>query len=368
MIDTFIRRYADAYQSYKNGRWCYEDGCFYKGLADLYAAGGADWALATLIEQVNRRIAPDGTIEGYDAEDYNIDNINAGKVLFLLAGKTGDRRYARAAGALRGQLRDHPRTCGHNFWHKKAYPWQVWLDGLYMALPFLAQYSLAHEDGDSLADIRAQIETVRRLMRDPRTGLYYHGYDESRASNWADPRTGLSACFWSRAIGWYLMALVDLADLVPAGHADRAYYGGLLAEAAAAVLAWQGDDGLWMQVMDQPSRAGNYAESSGTAMFAYVFLKGCRLGFLEPRFAEAARRAVDGIAGRYLRVDAEAAVLGGICQMAGLGDINGAFGYRDGSFAYYIGEPVVENDPKGAGPLMMAWAEMRRQAVAAAVR
>lgn len=361
MIDSFIRRYAETYRSYKSGRWCYEDGCFYKGLADLHAAGDGDWALEKLIEQVNLRVHPDGAIEGFKPEEYSLDNINAGKVLFLLAERTGDARYVRALRGLRGQLHDHPRTRGHNFWHKKAYPWQVWLDGLYMALPLLAQYSLEHETGVGLADVRRQVETVRRLMRDPQTGLYYHGYDESRAAPWADPETGLSACFWSRAIGWYVMALVDLVDIVPAGHPDREFYGSLLSEVAAALLAWQGDDGLWMQVMDQPGRAGNYPESSASAMLSYAFLKGHRLDVLDARFAAAANRAFDGILKRYLRVSVKGAALGGICLMAGLGDINGEFGYRDGTFAYYVGEPVVENDPKGVGPLMMAQAERLRQ-------
>lgn len=365
MIDTFFRRYAEGYQGYKAGRWCYEDGCFYKGLADLYLADGAGWVPPVLIEQVDRMVAPDGTIAGYRPEEYNLDNINAGKVLFLLAERSGDGRYVKAQHALREQLKGHPRTCGRNFWHKKAYPWQVWLDGLYMAQPFLARYSLEHEDGAALADVRHQFDSVRRLMRDPRTGLYFHGYDESRASKWADPQTGLSPCFWSRAIGWFAMALVDLVDIVPASHVDREFYGELLGEVASAVLAWQGEDGLWMQVMDQPSRSGNYPESSASAMFAYAFLKGRRLGVLDDRFAEAARKAFDGIVARYLQVDGERAALGGICQMAGLGDINGEFGYRDGTFAYYVGEPVVENDPKGVGPLMMAWAELRRLAEAA---
>jgi len=367
VIETFIRRYAETYRGYKNGRWCYEDGCFYKGLADLYAAGGADWALEKLIEQVDRRVRPDGIIDGYDPEEFNLDNINAGKVLFVLGDRTGDARYARALRSLRDQLRRHPRTRENNFWHKKAYPWQVWLDGLYMALPLLARYTLEYEMGAGLPDIRSQIENVRRLMRDPKTGLYFHGYDESRAAQWANPETGLSACFWSRAIGWYAMALVDLCEIVPADHPDRECYGALLADIAEAVLAWQQQDGLWMQVMDQPSREGNYRETSATAMFAYVFLKGRRLGWLPPQFVDAAGRAIDGIAGRYLYPAPDGTRMGGICLVAGLGDINGVFGFRDGSFAYYIGEAVGENDPKGVGPLMMAYAERRRHGMPSAM-
>ncbi len=202
MIDRFIRHYVDGYHAYKNGRWCYEDGCFYKGLADLYRAGEGDWLLAALIDHVNRRVKPDGAIEGYAMDDYSLDNIQAGRVLFLLRDETGDPRYAKALHTLRAQLINHPRTRANNFWHKKAYPWQVWLDGLYMALPLLADYSLDYEEGGGLPDVRGQIETVRRLMHDPRTGLYYTVTTRAAAPPGPDPKTGRSASFWSRAIGW----------------------------------------------------------------------------------------------------------------------------------------------------------------------
>ena len=361
MIDSFFHQYAETYRSYKNGRWCYEDGCFYKGLADLFLADGQGWFLDRLVEHVNLRIAPDGTIEGYERDEYSLDNINAGKVLFLLDRETGDARYTEALRTLRGQFDSHPRTRDGNFWHKKGYPWQVWLDGLYMGPPLLAQYSLDHEAGAALIDVRTQFENVRRIMYDPAAGLYFHGYDESRQASWADRETGLSSCFWSRAIGWYVMALADLYELLPEGHADRRFYAGLLAEVAEGVAAWQQGDGLWMQIMDQPARAGNYPETSASAMFAYVFIKACRLGILPDSFLAAGRRAFDGIARRHLETHHDGVRMGGICLMAGLGDLKGQFGYRNGKFDYYISEPVVENDPKGVGPLMMARAELIRQ-------
>ena len=366
MIDSFFRRYSESYQSYKNGRWCYEDGCFYKGLQDLYLHRRDDWFLEELVRHVSRRIAPDGTIEGFDPAEYALDNINAGKVLFLLRDATGDSRYEKALHALRAQLRHHPRTeCG-NFWHKKAYPRQVWLDGVYMALPFLARYSLEYEDGEALADVLGQVENVRRFMFDPKLGLYYHAYDESRALAWADPRTGLSRCFWARAIGWYMMGLVDLCDLLPDPYPDRARYAALLAEVARGVALWQRPDGLWMQVIDQPLREGNYAESSASAMFSYSFVKGYRLRLLDPSFDDRGQDARDGIIKRYLKSNGDGARLGGICLMAGLGALDGKQGHRDGSFEYYISEPVVENDPKGVGPLMMLQAELDRRTFASA--
>lgn len=361
MIDTFFRRYIEDYQSYKNGRWCYEDGCFYKGIADLYTATRDEWLLDRLIHHVNLRIRPDGTIEGYNREDYTLDNINAGKVLFLLRDETGDSRYLTALKVLRDQLRTHPRTRDRNFWHKKGYSWQVWLDGLYMGPPVLARFTLDYENGESLADIRSQFENVRRIMFCGKKNLYYHGYDESRQAQWADPETGLSSCFWSRAIAWYVMALVDLAEIISTDHSDFDFYAGLVREICESVLGWQQDDGLWMQIIDQPTRIGNYPESSASAMFAYAFLKGGRLGILDSRFTGAGRKAFDGIVTDYLNSGMDGVRLGGICLMAGLGDLNGKFDYRNGKFEYYISEPIVEDDPKGVGPLMMAQAELLRR-------
>jgi len=360
LIDTFFRQYVETYQAYKNGRWCYEDGCLYKGLADLYEASREEWFLKELIRLVSERISPEGEIEGYKREEYSLDNINAGKALFLLCEASDDARYPAALATLRDQMHTHPRTKEGNFWHKKGYPWQVWLDGLYMGPPLLARYSLDHENGDSLADVRKQFENVRRIMYSGDKGLYFHGYDESRDSTWADPETGLSSCFWSRAIAWYVMALVDMAEMLDEGHPDRGFYAGLARESCEAILEWQQPSGLWMQVIDQPERAGNYEESSASAMFAYVFLKGTRLGVLERRFADAGRKAFDGIVTRYLTSGVNGRKMGGICLMAGLGDLNGTFNYRDGKFDYYISEPIVENDPKGVGPLMMAQSEMLR--------
>jgi unsaturated rhamnogalacturonyl hydrolase len=357
MIDSFIRHYVAAYKGYKGGKWCYEDGCFFKGLADLYRATGETELLDALIRQINTQITPDGTIIGYDQAAYTLDNLNAGKVLFLLHQKTDDGRYLTALGTLRDQLRSHPRTNEGNFWHKKIYPYQVWLDGLYMGLPLLAQFSVLYENGAGLSDVRRQFANVRRLLYDLNPGLYYHGYDETRKSPWADSDTGLSGCFWSRAMGWHLMALVDLCEILTAHHKDHDYYGRLLNEIADNILRWQQPAGLWMQIMDQPQQRGNYPETSASAMFAYVFLKGRRLKILADRHLQAGERALAGIVRHHLQPKGDRWEMADICGMAGLGDGGGRFPYRDGSFTYYVNEPVVVDDPKGVGPLMMARAE-----------
>lgn len=356
MIESFIRSYSQNYAPHRPGRWCYEDGCFFKGLADLHEATGEAWYLAQLVEHVNRWIHPDGAIDGFRPEEYCLDDVNAGKVLFALRDWTGDRRYEQALHLQRDQLRTHPRTNEGNFWHKKTYPWQVWLDGIYMALPLLVRYGLEYGEEEAVTDAFRQVGNVRRLMRDPATGLYYHGYDESRRMGWADRPTGLSRIFWSRAIAWYAMALVDILELMPAGHMNRAFYARLLAELCQSMLPWQQKDGLWMQVTDQADRPGNYPESSASAMLAYSFLKGHRLGVLDARFAAGGRAAFEGIVATCL-ADGK---LGGICRSAGLGPLEGQHGDRDGSFEYYVGEPIVANDPKGVGPFMMTIAELTR--------
>ncbi|MGD9249522.1 MAG: glycoside hydrolase family 88 protein, partial [Desulfobacteraceae bacterium] len=313
MIDTFIRHYVEAYKGYKAGKWCYEDGCFYKGLADLFLATGDEWFLNALTRHVNEQIRPDGTIVGYDKAAYSIDNLNAGKVLFLLHQKTDDGRYLTALETLRDQLRSHPRTKEGNFWHKKIYPFQVWLDGLYMGPPFLTQFSSIYEKGACLSDVRRQFANVRRLLYDLNAGLYYHGYDETRKSRWADSDSGLSGCFWSRAMGWYLMALVDLCEILKEIPAERDFYAQLLNEIADNILRWQQPRGLWMQIMDQPQKSPNYPETSASAMFAYALLKGRRLNILEARHYQAGWRAMEGIVRYHLKSKGDQWELSGIC-------------------------------------------------------
>lgn len=360
MIEMFIHQYIENYTGYKSGRWCYEDGCFYKGIADLYRATRYEWFYEQLIKHLNRQIRPDGNINGYDPAEYSLDNINAGKALFPVCEKSSDVRYLTALRKIREQLQTHPRTKAGNFWHKKFYPFQVWLDGLYMALPFLAQFSLNYENGQSLPDIRRQFFNVRsRMFHDPNE-LYYHGYDESRKSLWADPETGCSTCFWSRAMGWYVMAIVDLCDIIGPSHEDYIFYTRLLKEIADGIIAWQQPQGLWMQIMDQSDRQGNYPETSASAMFAYTLLKGTRLGILEDRYGQAGQTAFKSIVTHQLKEENGRSALTGICGMAGLGDGNGRFAYRDGSYEYYINEPITTNDSKGVGAFMMAWAEILR--------
>jgi unsaturated rhamnogalacturonyl hydrolase len=343
-VTPFAWTYLSQWKPYRSF-WNYEDGCIYKGCLDLAAATGEQRFQDFAYRVVSERVAEDGTLQGYDANEFNIDNVNAGKVLFTLFAQTGEERFRLAIDQQHAQLERHPRTRSGNFWHKKIYPHQVWLDGLYMAQPFRCAYANLTSQPEIFEDVARQFRHVHEVMRDSASGLYYHGWDESHAERWSNPQTGCSPCFWGRAMGWYMMALVDSLELMSDSHTMSE----ALRETSDALLKVRSAGGLWFQVLDQGSRAGNYEEASASLMIAYAFMKGARVGVLAPSFGEAGARSLRACVERFLS-DSE---LRGICGVAGLGNVP----YRDGSYEYYLSEPIVANDPKGVGALFMALSE-----------
>jgi unsaturated rhamnogalacturonyl hydrolase len=301
---------------------------------------------------MDRAVQPDGMIRTYELEEFNLDQINQGRLLFPLYERTRDERYRKALDLLREQLRRQPRTKEGGFWHKNIYPHQMWLDGLYMAGPFYAQYGRAFGEAAAFDDVARQFLLVARHTRDPETGLMYHGWDESRSQVWADKATGRSPHFWGRAVGWYLMAIADVLDFLPDAHKDRGAILRIFTDLADAVARVQDPvTGLWYQILDQPSRAGNYLESSASSMFIYAFAKGASRGWLDARYRAVAERGFDGLIEHMVSVDATGLVsLNRIVQVGGLGGKQ----QRDGSFRYYISEPVVSNDHKGVGAFILA--------------
>ena len=368
-IDAYIRRLVqesspqrtawnmERVRQGKPAHWNYIDGCMLNALLTLSDITG-DPLYADFVERfVDAFIAEDGTIRTYDPSKYNLDDVNEGRVLFPLYQRTGQAKYRLAADRLAAQLKDQPRTAEGNFWHKLIYPDQVWLDGIYMAQPFRALYE-KHFGNRDYSDILRQIETVRRRMFDLRKHLYYHGYDATKSIFWADPATGCSKNFWLRAIGWFATALVDLLEIVddPDGL-NR--LGLIFVELMEGVASYTDPEtGMYYQVVDQGSREGNYLETSGSSMIAYAMLKGARLGWLDESLAGLGRKTFDGILRRYLKTDGEDVELGGICLVAGLGPADNL--RRDGSYEYYISEPVVKNDAKGVAPLVMCYTEIIR--------
>jgi unsaturated rhamnogalacturonyl hydrolase len=307
---------------------------------------------------VDSLVHPDGSIATYAAAEYNLDQINEGRILFPLADRTHDPRYMRAADALRAQLKTHPRTAEGGFWHKQIYPQQMWLDGLYMAEPFYAEYASRHGDTAVMNDVARQFLLIARHLRDPKTGLYYHAWDSSRQQPWANPETGLSQNFWGRAVGWYMMAIVDVLDYLPKTHKDRPEILRVFRQLSGAVASVRDPvSGVWWQVLDQPNRAKNYLEASGSAMFVYAFAKGARVGYLDSTYRTLADRAFDGMLAEFVTTDADGLVsINKICKVAGLGGNPP----RDGSYEYYVNEPVVSNDYKGVGAFILAANELGR--------
>jgi unsaturated rhamnogalacturonyl hydrolase len=343
-------------------RWTYDSGLVLKGFEQVWLATGDRKYFDYIKENVDRLIEADGTIKGFNIEDYNLDNINMGKVLFpLLAEATDPRdreRYRHALQSLRGQLQAQPRTSDGAFWHKNIYPNQMWLDGVYMASPFLAQYGAVFHEPAAFDEVANQILLAEKHMRDPATGLLYHGWDESRAQRWANQRTGTSPMFWARAMGWYAMAVVDVLEQMPKDHPKRHLVLAVLRRLATAVASVQSKTtGVWWQVLDAGARPRNYPESSASSMFTYALAKGVRNGWLDrKKFGPAADRGYRGVVDQFIEVDDRDHVnVTSVCKVAGLGGDP----YRDGSYEYYTGTDVVANDPKGVGAFILASVEHR---------
>lgn len=340
--------------------WNYIDGCMILALLETYNTTGEKKYLDFADAFIDHRVQEDGTIAGYSVEEYNIDNVNAGKTLFQLYDITGKEKYKKAIDLIYSQIKGQPRTEEGNFWHKKIYPNQVWLDGLYMGQPFYMEYETRFNDRKHYADIFSQFANVVKYMRDEETGLYYHGYDASKSVFWCDKETGLSKNFWLRAIGWYSMALLDtLSKTEPEGF--EAEYDNLkkvFKELIDSLLKYQDESGMWYQLPALGQKEPNYLETSGSAILAFSILRGVRLGFLPESYRAYGVKAFDGIRNRYMKTEDGRLHLGGICLVAGLGPANNT--RRDGSFAYYMSEPVVEDDAKGVGPFLLAYTEIRR--------
>ena len=338
--------------------WNYIDGCMLTALLAMTEITGDDRYAAFVEEVADCFVREDGTIDTFNPEKRALDDYNEGRILFPMYQRTRNGKYRKAADYLYRTLQEQPRTEEGNFWHKLIYPNQVWLDGTYMALPFLAMYEYTYGQGD-VRDVMRQLRTVRARMRDPETGLYYHGYDVTRKAFWADPDTGLSRHFWLRAIGWYSLALADLAEIVPDGTAERTELVETLWELMESIDAYSDQEtNMYLQVEDQQGRKGNYPETSGSAMIACAMLKGARLGLLEGRFRDLGRKTFEGISHHFLTAQDGMLGLKNICLVAGLGPENNR--RRDGSYAYYISEPVVTNDAKGSAPYVLCYTEIRR--------
>lgn len=335
--------------------WNYIDGCMMIALLNMYRITGQKRYYEFAENFLDYYVFEDGSLRGFQEEDYNLDNICEGRVLFDVYRMSGKEKYRRAIETLYGQIQRQPRTCEGNFWHKAIYPNQVWLDGLYMAQVFYSRYTAEFENGEHFDDILNQFRTVRAKMYDPETGLYRHGYDASKTAFWC-LENGCSRNPWLRSLGWFSAALIDVTDNVPE-EGFRAEMTAIARELAQNLLPYiDQDSGMLWQVPNQIGREGNYPETSGSAMVAYFYLKGARLGILDKSYAPVGAKIFQSICDRYLTETDGKLNLGGICLVAGLGPENNR--RRDGTYEYYISEPIVENDAKGLAPFLMCYTEL----------
>ncbi len=348
---------------HRGPKWTYSIGTELDAIlnvADRYKDG--DMA-AYVLSYVDTLVNSDGSIKGYKMESYNIDNIKDGTLLLQAYDCTGEERYLTAAHTLWKQLASHPRTSEGGYWHKKIYPHQMWLDGLFMAEPFSAKYVNRFLSGKDKAEawdhIADQFILVAKRTYDPKTGLYRHAWDESKEQRWADKQTGQAPHAWGRAMGWTFMALLDVLEEMPADHPKRPELVRIFKSFAdGAVKTQDTRSGVWYQVLDQPGRDGNYLEGTASSMFVYGLLRGVRMGVLDKSYLNAALTGWNGLLKNLVRFDKDGSMsLTNCCAVAGLG---GDKKYRDGSFEYYISEPIRDNDAKGVGPFINACLEMER--------
>jgi unsaturated rhamnogalacturonyl hydrolase len=351
MTDSVIQR-----QPVLGVKWAYEWGVILKGVQAVWEQTQEQSYLEYIQSCINHYVEPDGNIHTYRLVDYNIDNIHTGKLLFFLKDHIHDQRYEIAIQKLREQMIYQPRTESGGFWHKLIYPHQMWLDGIYMHGSFYAEYAKRYDEHAIFDDLAHQIKLIYQHTLDTKTGLLYHGWDESKQQPWSNKETGQSPHFWGRAMGWFVMALVDIFDFFPADHPDMAALKEIFVDSVDALLKVQ-HNGLWYQILDQPEREKNYPESSASCMIVYAIAKGVRGGYLPSNYAEFAQVGYHRIVEEFITVDADGLVdLNRICSVGGLGGTP----YRDGSYDYYMSEPIVTNDDKGVGAFILASVEMER--------
>lgn len=354
MADSEMKRNPESWQIdfAKAPKWDYCNGLELQAFYKVWEKTHNEKYLKYIISYTDKMIATDGTIKGYKPEEYNIDKVNSGKMLFSLYGLTNEQKYRSAIENLHTQMKTHPKTISGGYWHKKIYPYQMWLDGIYMASPFLAEYALRFDEPQLFDEVTHQILTMAAHSYDPVTGLYYHAWDESKQQAWANPLTGTSPNFWSRSIGWYMMAMVDVLEFLPVDHPQRKAVIKIFNDLCKSLLKFRDPiSGMWYQVTDQPGKKGNYIESSGSAMFVYSIVKGSQKGFLPKTFLKTGQLLYSQFVKRFIKENPDGTIsVTDCCAVAGLG---GSPRYRDGSYEYYLSEPIRDNDPKTIAPFMM---------------
>lgn len=359
MALSIMKRHPVAWQidNYPAPKWDYKIGMILTAYEKLHKQTKNPKYFDYIKGYADILIDKNGAFQKFDPKDHNIDFINAGKILFNLYDTTKEEKYLAAIKTLRKNFDDYPRTQSGGFWHKKIYPNQMWLDGLYMGQPFYARYTTEYERGEKLNDVAHQFELLHKHSFDKKTGLYFHAWDESKQMPWANKETGTAPHIWLRALGWYGMALVDALDYFPKDHSKQKELVQYLKELATAVSKYQAPSGLWYQVPDLATRKGNYLEASGSSMLVYALAKGVHKGYLPAKFENVANKGFNGLITKLIKVDDDGEIhITQVCGSAGLGGNP----YRDGSFEYYMNEKIKVDNSHGLGAFLLAAIELDR--------
>lgn len=360
IADSFIKEnpvYISYDQNPVKQKWFYEQGLMLEAMKQMYKYTGDKKYFNYIKNNIDLLVDENGKIDTYELDEFNIDQVTPGRAVLYLFQETKESKYKTAVDTLRKQLKFHPRTLSSGFWHKKIYPYQMWLDGLYMGEPFYTEYS-AEFNENNYDDIFLQFDLIYKNTMDKKSGLLYHAWDESKKQKWADPKTGKSPHFWGRSIGWYLMAVVDVLDTYPRNNKNYKKLISQFNNVCKAVLkVREPKSKLWYQVLDQHGRDGNYLEASASSMFVYAFAKGAVKGYLGKKYLKYARESFNGIIKELVTTDEKGKInLNNVCSVAGLGGNP----YRDGSYEYYISEKKRTNDFKGYGPFLLAAIELEK--------
>ncbi len=373
MVASEMKRVPESYllDFSKKPKWSYVMGIELESMLDVWQRYQTPGVLDYLKAYPAKMIDGKGNITGYTYKDFNLDNVRTAKFIYRMNLLEPQKNLGIALRTLFKQLENQPRTKEGVYWHKAIYANQVWLDGIFMGLPY---YTLAAPELKGVKkatkkywpDAVDQILKTGRRTYDAETGLWKHAWDETHTAFWANKETGQSQHTWGRALGWYAMAMLEVLDALPEDYARRDEVIDLFRKAMTQVVKHQDKKtGVWYDVMDvQDPR--NYLESTCSSMFAYCLLKGYRLGYLAKAFHDAGVKAYNGIVSRFIRVNADKTIsLTDCCSVSGLGPAPGPYVTkpnfkRDGSFAYYMSEPIRDNDAKGIGPFIWASLEMER--------
>lgn len=357
-FDIYFSDYLKQFNSMELERWNYHWGCVLLGAQFLYEITGQEIYLESILHFGEKYVDKEGNIIGFDPSEHNVDLMASGRLLYFLYDYTKDEKYLKGIHTIRCALNQQPRTSEGNFWHKEIYPWQVWLDGLYMVQPFYMEYEKRFNHKKNYSDILNQFKNVRRHLFDENKKLYYHAYDEKRTMIWADKETGVSPSFWLRSVGWYLLALCDCYEIAEQFEA-QVVLGSLLKEAIDGLIPYQdADSGLFYQLIDHPELPENYLETSGSAMISYAILKACRLGILEKeKYQQKGEQILVSLEILKITIYDGSIHLTGTCASAGLGPKD----ERDGSAEYYLSEAVKDDNAHGVSMCMMAYSEWLRK-------